>query len=93
MGCRSGITRRLHSAIATWLSDGTGGFRAVLGLGAFAITRSSRWPNSTGCWSRCLTRGSCAAPLEGELESLLEHSCTLAHKCNSAKTGRRSFNR
>jgi len=36
-------------------------------------------------------RWSCAAPLEGELESLLEHSCTLAHKWNSAKAGRRQL--
>src|SRR5437762_5876688 len=62
MGCRSGITRRLHSVIATWLSDGTGGFRAVLGLGAFAIARSPRWPNSIGCWPRCLTHRGEAAP-------------------------------
>src|SRR5687768_5694643 len=36
MGCRSGITRRIQSSMSAWLSDGTGGFRAVFGLRGFA---------------------------------------------------------
>jgi hypothetical protein len=36
MGCRSGITRRIQSSMSEWLSDGTGGLRAVFGLRGFA---------------------------------------------------------
>src|SRR5215207_9317972 len=43
MGCRSGITRRIQSSMSAWLSEGTGGFRAVFGLCGFAIACSPLW--------------------------------------------------
>src|SRR5262249_47455760 len=35
------MTRRIQSSMSVWLSEGSGGLRAVLGLRAFAIAASS----------------------------------------------------
>ncbi len=40
-GMRSGITRRISSSMSAWLSNGTGGFRAVVSLRGFAFAASN----------------------------------------------------